>query len=94
MFAYRQELEASPGKLRAFKRIGSMHRKFGVGPEGARCRDCVQFQARQFANTYYKCRLFGVTGGPGTDWSGRYPACGRFELRAVDGQDTKRHGAA
>lgn len=63
------------------KKIGSMHRKFGKGPEGERCGDCRQFAVKKLAGTYRKCRLFGNTGGPGTDWQARWPACGKFEER-------------
>lgn len=79
MFAYRRELEATPGALKRLQKITAMQRRFGKGPEGAHCKDCVQFFDVQLAKTYHKCRLYGVTGGPGTDWSGRFPACGRFE---------------
>lgn len=32
-----------------------------------------------YANTYYKCRLYGVSHGAATDWRVSYVACGRFE---------------
>jgi hypothetical protein len=79
MFAYRSTLEQKPGELKAMRKILTMHGRYGVGPDGVRCKECVQFVAVRLAKTYHKCRLFGITGGPGTDWRGRFAACGRFE---------------
>jgi hypothetical protein len=79
MFAYRHELEQKPGELKAQRKILTMHGRYGHGPEGEQCKDCVHCVAIRLANTYHKCELFGITGGPGTDWRLRFKACGRFE---------------
>lgn len=79
LFAYRAELEKKPGELKALRKILTMHGRYGRGPEGAKCKDCVHFIDIRLANTYHKCELFGNTGGPGTDWRCRFDACGRFE---------------
>jgi hypothetical protein len=64
------------------KKLGFMQRRFGKPPDGARCRDCVHLVEKRLAGTYRKCRLFGNTGGPGTDWQGRWPGCGKYEARS------------
>lgn len=82
LFAYRQELEAKPGELKAQRKILFMQGRYGKPPAGVQCRDCVHFVDVRLAKTYHKCTLFGITGGPGTDWRCRFPGCGKFE-RAV-----------
>lgn len=84
MFELRGEITQAEklAKNRA-KKIGRMHRLHGKGPEGATCGDCREFYVKQFAGTYRKCRLFGTSGGPGTDWQMRWPACGKFQKREV-----------
>lgn len=61
------------------KQIGKMHHIYGV-TEGRRCKECVHFYyVRPGQNTYRKCRKFGISGGPATDWRSNYPACGIFQ---------------
>ena len=59
--------------------IDKMLKLYGPGPAQAICADCVNF-SYHFAgrNTYFKCRLYGVTSGPATDWRKRWPACGKW----------------
>ena len=52
---------------------------YGPGPEGVTCSQCIHFYRKQYANTYFKCRLAGDSRTPRTDWRARWPACGRFE---------------
>jgi hypothetical protein len=78
LFAYRQELEKHPAELKAQAKILKMQARFGKPPAGVQCRDCVHFFKVHLAKDYPKCELFGVTGGPGTDWRARFPGCGRF----------------
>jgi hypothetical protein len=85
MFAYREALEKNPAALKAMQKIGKMHRLHGTGPEGRQCRDCTHFFYVQHAKSYPKCELFGVTGGPGTDWRARFAACGKFEEAPKEG---------
>lgn len=42
---------------------------------GETCGTCAHLQANRRAKTYYKCGLFLVTGGPGTDLRVSWPAC-------------------
>ena len=66
-------LEVVPGS-----RIDKMHKLYGK-TEGRVCRDCANLISYTFSNKYFKCKLYGDTGGPATDWRVRYPACGKFQ---------------
>jgi hypothetical protein len=72
-------LEVLPGS-HAWKTIGKMHLLYGKR-EGRICRDCAHLICHSFANKYFKCKLYGNSSGPSTDWRVRYPACGKFEER-------------
>lgn len=77
----RKKARKIPVEEREFKQIGKMHRIYGV-TEGETCKRCTYFiHVRPGQNTYRKCRVFGITGGPATDWKARYPACGKFEAK-------------
>lgn len=52
---------------------------FGPGPDGMRCKDCRHLYGVRYANTYWKCRKRGDSGGPATDHRVRWPACAKFE---------------
>lgn len=63
------------------KRIGAMWGKHGKH-EGAACRDCAHFKAAngsKYQRAFSKCRLFGISRGPATDWNGKFIACGQFQ---------------
>jgi hypothetical protein len=64
----------------AWKTIGKMHLLYGK-IEGAVCRDCVHLTCHEYANKYFKCKLYGDTSSSSTDWRVRWPACGKFEKR-------------
>jgi hypothetical protein len=68
------------------RKIGRMHQLYGR-TDGRTCGDCASFLRgggiySRTAGSYHKCQRFGISGGPGTDWRVRYPACGKFEERA------------
>ena len=66
---------------RAEMQIGKMHKTYGVHP-GRECCDCVYFTRVQPGNNVYKkCRVFGISRGPATDWRSLYTACGKFQKR-------------
>ncbi len=85
--AERGEHEAArkEGRSPKYRRSGPLKANpmlvaYGPGPEGARCGTCVQFDVQGgVAGRYFKCRLRGITSGPGTDHRVRWPACGRYE---------------
>jgi len=52
---------------------------YGAGPIGKRCKECSLFIRHQMSRTYFKCKLRGVTHGPGTDHKANWPACGKFQ---------------
>jgi hypothetical protein len=55
-------------------------RTFGPGPEGAKCKTCANFALKGgCARTYFKCKLFGNTNGPATDWRANWLACKKWE---------------
>lgn len=64
------------------ERVNPCVRAFGLGPQGAICKDCVHlFKHRPGKKHFYKCDLRNCTNGPGTDHRVSWPACGRFEQR-------------
>jgi len=53
---------------------------FGAGPDGKQCGTCAHFvRGRHHDAVYFKCRLRGLTHGPGTDHRVRWPACVKYE---------------
>lgn len=73
------------------KKIDAMHRVYGCF-DGAKCKNCPHLDA--YANYdetryWYKCHMYGVTSGPGTDWRVGYDACGAF---LIDPEEAKERG--
>lgn len=64
------------------RRLNAMHARFGHGPEGQACRDCVFLLRQRYTKTILKCRRYNVTSSEATDWRARWPACGAFQLTA------------
>lgn len=60
------------------KPLAYMHHEHGETPD-RKCGDCANLVVREFTKNYYKCKLYGTTGNPATDWVKRWPACGKFE---------------
>ena len=58
--------------------VNPMVRKFGVDPERRTCKGCDWLLVNECSKRYYKCRLRGVTSGPGTDHRVSWPACSKF----------------
>lgn len=52
---------------------------YGKGPEGTRCKNCVNFFKKYVGKTFFKCELRGDTGGPGTDHRANWPTCGKYK---------------
>jgi hypothetical protein len=56
-----------------------MRKLFGENPEES-CIHCKHFCcAIGRRRNFYKCRLYGISGGAATDWRRFYRACGKFE---------------
>lgn len=66
-------------KGQARPKIEAMYARYGSGPDGQTCKDCAHLIALAHARNYYKCKVFGVTSGPATDWRVKWLACGAFE---------------
>jgi hypothetical protein len=62
----------------AAKKIEKMHVLYGVSA-GNLCMDCKHLFCHERSRHWYKCKLYGITGGPGTDWRVKWTACGKFE---------------
>jgi hypothetical protein len=58
--------------------VNPMVRKFGVDLEGRKYKGCDFIVANQCSKRYYKCKLRGVTSGPGTDHRLSWPACAKW----------------
>jgi hypothetical protein len=64
------------------KKIEKMHMLYGRHENALFiCGDCWHCVGMEHAKTYWKCKLYGITGGPGTDWTRKWPACGKYEAR-------------
>lgn len=62
------------------RKIDAMHAIYGTDPEGRRCKDCpFLLRSTPTERTYYKCSVYGISSGPGTDWTRRNAACGLID---------------
>jgi hypothetical protein len=63
----------------AAKRLAALHVRYGKGPVGQTCRDCV-FLHRfgQGTKHWMKCEKATLDGHVGTDWRAKWAACGAF----------------
>lgn len=60
------------------ERIQKMWRSFGRD-NNATCGNCQHFQDFRYHNKhYFKCDLYGISHGAGTDWRKSWNACGKF----------------
>lgn len=84
MFELRPLLEVEARKHKNAQRLERMHLLYGR-IDDKQCGACAHFVSHSYANTYHKCRLYGVSHGPATDWRVRYVACGKFEQPAEKG---------
>ncbi len=76
--ARKHALKSLKGSL---KGLEAMHARYGARP-GHTCGDCVHFIVNSgHERNYFKCALYGVTNGPGTDWRKKNAACGKWEQR-------------
>ncbi len=73
----------APYIVRASRQLAAMWSKFGPGPAGETCKNCVALRGyRGYGGgrrTYYKCSVYGVSSSEATDWRLKWPACGYFE---------------
>ena len=78
------ELVVLKAELKRSRKIDLMHKLHGVSA-GNKCGDCENFFRTNWdqANQHFKCKLFGVTHGEGTDWRKSYLSCGKFRRKSV-----------
>jgi len=66
------------------RRLGTMHGKHGHGPEGQTCTECEHLITKPSnGKRFLKCELYNAGGYEGTDWRGKWPACGAFKHRGA-----------
>lgn len=73
------------------KKIDAMHSRYGT-LDGVKCKTCPHLDAysnADYTRIWYKCKMYGVTSGEGTDWRVGWEACGAF---CVDPEDAKKEG--
>lgn len=64
-----------------------MVHKFGAGPEGRKCKECAHFFRHRYDKVYRKCKIRGITHGPGTDHNANYDVCKKFEEKKEEQED-------
>lgn len=65
-----------------------MRQLFGAC-EGHVCKECSNFTTGRYTDkTLRKCRVYGLTHSEASDWAGRWPACGMFNMRRGGGRRT------
>ena len=66
------------------KPIDRMQKAYGIS-DGNKCSDCRYFVRREYAKTYFKCRLYSMGHGLKTDWRASWKACGKYEKQDNSG---------
>lgn len=62
------------------KKIDLMHQQFGVC-QGHACKECSNFVRDRYHDMMLrKCQVYGLTHSEASDWAGKWPACGMFNL--------------
>lgn len=73
------------------EKIALMYAEYGKFG-GCRCRSCPHLEVYTNGDNtriWYKCRMFGVSSGPGTDWRCSNEACNAFILPPEEAE--RRH---
>jgi hypothetical protein len=80
--ALNRPARAATARRLAAIRLAKMHACYGHGPAGQTCKDCV-YLSRVAANVkiVFKCSVYGDTRSEASDWRGKWPACGKFQVR-------------
>lgn len=66
------------------RKIHEMYRLFGASM-GRRCDECDHFLTFEYhGKRYFKCELYGVSNGEGTDWRKGWTACGLINCIPAD----------
>ena len=76
------------------KKIDLMHEIYGV-LDKVTCRTCPHLTAHgngDCTRVWYKCRLYGTSCGPGTDWRCGYTACNGFTIPEEEAEEKHLYG--
>lgn len=77
------------------KKIDAMHATYGTF-SGVKCRTCPHLDAHSNGDctrVWYKCKMYGDSCGPGTDWRVGYDACGAFTIPPEQARSEQLYGA-
>lgn len=67
------------------RKILAMHMNFGKLVNGKTCKDCCHLKEFGWrGKNYYKCQVYGISNSEATDWRLYYPACGAFNVVALE----------
>lgn len=76
------------------EKIALMHKEYGT-LMGATCKSCDHLEAHCNADCtriWYKCRMYGVSSGAGTDWRAGNTACGAIAIEPNEAKRRKLYG--
>lgn len=69
------------------RKILAMHIEFGK-LHGKTCKECCHLEKYRWrGKNYYKCKVYGISNSEATDWRLYYPACGAFNVDALEKRD-------
>lgn len=55
----------------------------GKGPEGRTCKTCHYLVRTKYSKTYFKCGIYTITGGPGTQIATTDQACAQYQRKGL-----------
>lgn len=62
--------------------LRTMHREHGIAGNGKVCAQCQHLRHYEYHRKhYFKCNIYGVSNGAGTDWRKSWPACGAWQAQ-------------
>lgn len=70
------------------RKILAMLIHFGELKNGKTCKQCCHLKKYGWrGKNYYKCEVYGISNSEATDWRLYYPACGAFNVEAIEKRD-------
>ncbi len=70
-------------------KIDLMHATFGTDMQCRRCKDCkCLVRVTESGRSCYKCTVYGLSNAESSDWTKKWPACGRFNKPLEPGEYT------
>lgn len=78
-----QDIKDIKGRKGTNDKAKAMHKQLTAlyGTVNNKCKNCVHFGAKKYANTYFKCLIATPNwqGHTSTDWRANWTACGKFQ---------------